>query len=202
MFISKVSFSQIPTFLNYRNVIKEHQFVMSLFPETDNPNPRSLFKILYVLNETVNREPYFLIQSKIEPFIFNIKNEKLRDSVNLQVKSPDDIYKNLFNRKNISYKLKANPVKTFDNKLHPVRGQENILEWWKNLSLRNGLNIDAEQTQINIKQSIKKDKFTVFSTATITGRGNIIDSETFLNAVVNGIGKEKSYGYGLLLLGS
>lgn len=202
MFITKVTFNQLPYFLRNTEANNEHKFIMSLFEEVSSETPRNEFNVLFATQTNVNREKFFLVQSDVKPSKTNIRTETIQDIVTLESKPVSNIYSELIKNGNpLSYKIQVNPVKNINRKRLPVSGQENILKWWKDKAFQNGLHIDANNTSITIeKHKTLKSKIKL-STVTITGLAKVIDEQEVWDAVRHGIGKEKSYGYGLLFLG-
>lgn len=201
MLLTKVSFTSIPNFLTTANLQKEHKFMMSLFPEITEDNPRSSMDILY-RSELSSVNPHYLIQSSSLPALENIKNLRLTDKIKLETKNIDTIYKTLIGHGTVSYKIRVNPVKTNQGKRTAVRGEENIQDWWVSKSNQLGLEIDLDRIQIIIEKDRKLQEGVKVASATIVGVTSIADAEKTIESVKTGIGKEKSYGFGLLLLGN
>lgn len=200
MYLTKLSFKNIPRFLTKSQLHQEHQFIMSLFPTMENKNPRSELNILYRA-ELQALAPHFLIQSLIAPDIENIKNQQTASQINLETKNIAAIYDKILQAPKISYKIRVNPVKTINGTRTPVRGEKEIFNWWLEKVKLAGLNLDKDKTQIVIERNkTLKDKISV-STATITGLAEVHNVGQLQHILTEGIGKEKSYGYGLLLLG-
>lgn len=198
--ITKVSFLVLPKFLQYNQGEKEHQFVMSLFPELEDKTPRESLKILYRTEFLNSDSPYILIQSTIEPKIENLKNQKLSEIIQLQTKDETEVYNSLLNESHISYKIRVNPVITSNKKRIPVRGQNNIQDWWDNKAKAIGLDTIPNKTAILVEKP-KSFKNVLLSSAEISGIAKVEDKTLIQNSILNGIGREKSYGYGLLLIG-
>ncbi len=209
MFINKITFVQkLPSFL-YKDLEKEHQFIMSLFPDgLQKVSPRGENSILFRDDlDPLGRKTY-LIQSPLVPSVENIKSD-LKNNLTLQTKDISQIYSDILGREKFSYKIRVNPVKSINIKLpdgktktrrQPIRTPEEIKVWWETQSLHHGFMIDTDKT-IYIPETIRKLRTTSINTVSINGIAAINDIQKLRDSIIHGIGREKSYGYGLLLLG-
>lgn len=199
MYISKVSFSTFPRFLSRSDVTREHNFVMSLFPTVAGEDPRSKMDVLF-RKEAEKHRTSFLVQSNTLPSLDNVKSESTRNTAKLETKEVEDIYRDILSKGSFSYKVRVNTVKSVDNKRQPVRGEGNIQEWWKSKAAHHGFITNVDKTSVLIEQASKLKDFSV-SSSTITGIAEVDDANRILDSIRQGLGKSKSYGFGMLLIG-
>lgn len=105
-----------------------------------------------------------------------------------------------------SYKFEVvvNPVKrnSKTRKIEPVLGRDGMAEWFENRSHAWGF--EAIQPQVGnvwADQFMKaRDMPVTISRAVITGALKVTDRQKFRNSFINGIGRERAFGCGLLQL--
>lgn len=199
MFLSKLAFQ--PTFREPRDLNSEHKLIMMVFPSGVTETPREEFAVLYRKEATAELAPYYLIQSNIVPDLNNIKNPSIRNIANLQVKDSYPSYQRILDKENpnCSIKIRINPVKTREGKRQPVSGQENIYNWLKERESTMGIEFKLPTTEIIIEPSLKLNTHKI-ATASVIAKPQVIDKNKLWESLNFGIGKEKAYGYGLLLL--
>lgn len=200
-YVSKISIIKPLHQLVRNDKNNDHKFIMSMFSDDISNNPREDLNILF-RREYNNYKLYYLMQSSVVPNVQNIKNDNVRNSVHVESKSISEIYNNILKSGRFSYKVTINPSKYNENKKRvAVRGQENIISWWNEKSKDNGFTIDTEKTSITIDKDVTVKNFKIGS-STITGLATVDNLELLNNAIKNGIGRNKSYGFGLILIGS
>ena len=176
--------------LNMKDVYSLHKTVYSLFPAESGKKRDFLFvdkggdwrgREILVLSE---REP-------IEPKYGKIVSKKVTDSF-LQF----DHY---------GFEVVLNPTKR-DNKtrkLVPVRGRENLVDWFVQKAPDLGFEVMPNSLQVNqigVKIYQKNGTTRTHNTATFVGKLKVTDRETFLKSFKHGIGRAKGFGFGLLQL--
>lgn len=195
MYMSKLSFHTTPRILGYNDANNVHKFVMSLFPSVEPLSARKELNILY--RRELN---HFLIQSDDMPDLLNVKNDSMRNSLILESKNIDDIYSNILDSETFSYKMRINPTIFQNGKRVPVKGMNNIQDWWVKKSSNYGFSAVPEFTSILIEQSVRRENIYLAS-STITGIANVNDRRKILESIQHGIGRSKNYGFGLMLIG-
>jgi CRISPR system Cascade subunit CasE len=110
-----------------------------------------------------------------------------------------------------NFKLVANPtnsIKTEENSRGKVVahiGVHHQKEWLVQKSAKNGFYVDLEDFQVtgsqwySFKKKEKGARITMLA-VTYIGTLKVTDAELFKNALINGIGREKAYGMGLLTI--
>jgi CRISPR system Cascade subunit CasE len=101
------------------------------------------------------------------------------------------------------FTVRLNPTKREKNggKIVPIRGKENQLEWFCAKSEGWGFITDKESLQIQNSgvQSFDKQNGQVTQNAvTFTGKLKVSDRSLFIKSFEKGIGRGKSFGFGLL----
>ena len=107
------------------------------------------------------------------------------------------------------FRAKVNPVRIHENKRCPVMNKD-LREWFFEKAQRLGMEIDNNSLNIveireynfykDISMRGKRGSYVRFKAVTYEGIMKIIDEEQVRKALVNGIGKEKAYGCGMLTL--
>jgi CRISPR system Cascade subunit CasE len=101
------------------------------------------------------------------------------------------------------FTIRLNPTKREKNggKIIPIRGRETLLEWFCSKSEGWGFITDKESLQIQNSgvQTFDKQNGQVTQNAvTFTGKLKVSDRSLFIKSFEKGIGRGKSFGFGLL----
>lgn len=203
LYISKVEFKALPKRLRKDDPNEEHKFVMSLFPNLNLENPRQDFGILF-RREQLKYKRHYLIQSSTEPSLENmnlVDNDDFLRQTTIQTKEVSSIYENILLQEDFSYKIRVNTTMSSQGKRIPVRGEKNIHDWWVLKASSLGFIIDGSRTAVNIEQA-SKSKNATFSSSTISGIASVGEKDMIMKSVEDGIGRAKSYGFGMVLLGN
>jgi CRISPR system Cascade subunit CasE len=165
-----------------------HRVIYSLFPKTGEGERDFLFadkggnfnerKILIFSKRPPLPPEYGAIESKEIPASF-------------------------LNQDMYGFEIRLNPVKRekAGGKILPIRGRENILEWFCSKSEGWGFITERESLQIQSSgvQSFKKqDNQVIQNAATFIGKLKVKDRSLFIKSFEEGIGRGKSFGFGLL----
>ncbi|MDR2178066.1 MAG: type I-E CRISPR-associated protein Cas6/Cse3/CasE [Treponema sp.] len=165
-----------------------HRTVYSLFPKTDEGGRDFLFadkgggfnrrRILILSKRRPLRPEYGSIESR-------------------------EIPKSFLEGNCYGFEIRLNPVKREKGggKIVPVRGRENLLEWFRAKSESWGFAVDRESQQIQssgIQSFEKQDRQVTQNAATFTGILKVKDRPLFIKSFEEGIGRGKSFGFGLL----
>ena len=101
-----------------------------------------------------------------------------------------------------AFQVRANPVKK-DNKtkrLIPLLSIEDQIRWMERKAALSGFRIQVPGVQVlRAQPHVLKDKTYLYS-VDFTGILNVTDREKFKQAVAQGIGKGKAFGFGMLVL--
>lgn len=108
----------------------------------------------------------------------------------------------LFEFEHYSFSVVVNPVKRSDGKVIPVTGRENIINWFLQLSHKNGFSVVQSGLSLDKvfvdKFTDKNQKVMFIQKAVLSGTLSVTDKGLFKKAVTSGIGRSKTYGCGLL----
>lgn len=101
------------------------------------------------------------------------------------------------------FELRLNPVKREKGggKLVPIRGRENLLEWFCAKSESWGFATNRERLQIQnsgVQIFEKQNGQVIQNTATFIGTLDVTDRPLFVKSFEEGIGRGKGFGFGLL----
>lgn len=103
-----------------------------------------------------------------------------------------------------AFEITINPVKR-DNasgKIVPIQGREEIQRWFmQRASDAYGFKVNAASIQIeqmSVQTFEKSGQTVTHGSATIKGQLVVINRERFINSITQGLGRGKSFGFGLL----
>ncbi|ACL06609.1 CRISPR-associated protein, Cse3 family [Desulfatibacillum aliphaticivorans] len=103
------------------------------------------------------------------------------------------------------FEVVLNPVRR-DNasrKLIPVRGRENLHEWFLKKAPGLGFEVEPHSLQVSrmgVEAYAKDGTMRTHNTATFIGKLRVIDPNAFKKSFAQGIGRAKAFGFGLLQL--
>lgn len=204
MKLSKVTFSRLPRNLSRGDVVQDHKLVMSLFPDALGDSPRRQLNVLWRRDIDSMRRVVFLVQSSITPSIAHLKSARLVDALDIQTKDIAALYREFISGESFSYKVRVNPVVSRARRRVPVTGEEAIADWWVTRLQSYGAQV-SDDALIVIPEGVSKggdsQKNLTINGATIIGRAAAQDADLLLQHVSEGVGRARSYGYGLILLG-
>jgi CRISPR system Cascade subunit CasE len=174
--------------LNLKDVYGLHRVVYSLFPAENGKNRDFLFadkggdfsgrKVLILSR----REP-------VAPKFGEIDSKEIPES--------------FLEFDHYGFEVILNPTRrdAETGKIIAVRGRENLLDWLVGKAPRYGFQVIPESLQVNHAGvlSYKKSGSTrTHNTATFVGKLKVADRQTFIRSFEEGIGRAKSFGFGLL----
>ena len=156
------------------------------------PNQGSKFLFRYDKEEQL-----LILVSEYKPSFdyFNQFFEINKDSIK-QI-TYEDRFKNIKENEQYRFYIETNAVTRHDGKNQkPVLEKENLISWMEQRANNNGFTIlhteEIETKTVKGKQSIP------LYIAEFSGILQITDIEKFKNALINGVGRSKTYGCGLL----
>lgn len=205
-----------------------HRTVSACFPAIDGEadvqhnagqTPRSAYKVLHRLDQRGD-EYVLYVQSTVEPDWHKLRHGYARD---IAVKPVHDLYANISNGDVLQFRLQANPTKRVGKsdasakdkfkqqdkrRRVDIRTQEGRIKWLEDKGKQSGFRIVRLRTDQNVPNlsagmqpalRFKHDKGPVtLGTSIFEGTLEVTDKHLFLNALTNGIGPGKAYGFGLM----
>ena len=108
---------------------------------------------------------------------------------------------NILKQNYYNFALTVNPTKKKDERVIPIKDRESIREWFLKVSAKNGFEVDSQYLEIEKIYAdifVKSNHKVTINKARIKGSLKVTNQELFSKAVFNGIGREKSFGCGLL----
>lgn len=168
-----------------------HRFVYSLFPEerkSDNP------RILYADKGVERGIRRLYVLSGIIPETGN--------SIEMTTVTVSDRF---LECEQYCFETLLNPVHrdSRTRKLIPITGQLALLQWFIAKSASWGFRPDEERLEVfirNTKSFHKNEADCVFNTVLFKGILTVTDRQLFKKTFINGLGRAKSFGFGLLQL--
>lgn len=107
------------------------------------------------------------------------------------------------------FRFKINPVKVREGKRYPVLNKD-LYEWFLEKARTIGMDVDKESLNImeikdynfykDITMRSQRGRYVRFKAVTFEGIMRITDEKKVQDALINGTGKEKAYGCGMLTL--
>lgn len=195
-------------------------------PENE-PGARARFGLLYRVDQRPSGPPQVLIQSRIRPDWAALPKDYLleeRDEMeNPACKAVDDFYAGLTEDLVLRFRLRANPTRRIDTKSGPdggrrngkrveLKGEEQWLAWLVRKGEQHGFQPQASRMRPNapdvraidegklIGRRVSEAGGTRMTMAAVQYNGllRITDLALFRQALEQGIGSAKAYGFGLL----
>lgn len=177
-----------------------HGAVETAFSERQS---RNLWRI-----DKLRGEYYILILSEDKPRLESIIKQFGYPEVSGETKEYDVLLNRLDNDQKWRFRLVANPTRTIKNE----KGERKIsahvsdkyqLEWLKQKAEKNGFEVDEAMVMSSdwkiFKKAGNKDRVRI-KEASFEGMLTIKDVELFKNALIQGIGRGKVYGMGMLTI--
>ncbi|SFE68085.1 CRISPR system Cascade subunit CasE [Actinopolyspora alba] len=185
------------------NVDGMHRRVMSLFPDSLGDNPRSEAGVLHRVEHN-HAAAVVLIQSTLTPDITRLPH----GYANAAHRELDPLLSGLESGTRIRYRIVANPTRvetTDDGRKHRRQlSGDHALSWWHRRAEEAGL--DLESAMLTREYQLVGDKprharrTHYHGAAQFDGTATVTHPETIFRAVLDGIGRAKSYGCGMLSL--
>jgi len=193
-----------------------HRTIMRAFPDIIDPEvkARAYFGVLYRLEMDRRRGRILLyVQSRIEPdWSFLPPDYLVNDGMpNPAVKSVERAYASLREGRVLRFRLRANPTRKIDTKSGPngerrngrrvpLSGVDAQVEWLARKGEQHGFQLlqatIAATGAAELVQSYSTGR--TFQGVLYEGRLVVRDAERFREALANGVGPGKAYGFGLL----
>jgi CRISPR system Cascade subunit CasE len=141
----------------------------------------------------------------------NIRNSLSRKILIISNREPVDqnfgaietktINENLFNYKNYRFSIKLNAVTRIENKKIPIKDDVEIIKWFIEKSSKHGFMVHEKYIELishEIDVFTKNKNKVIINTALLQGFLQVSSKEVFRKSFVNGIGRAKAFGCGLL----
>ncbi|MBI3654265.1 MAG: type I-E CRISPR-associated protein Cas6/Cse3/CasE [Acidobacteria bacterium] len=195
--------------------------------ESADQKAREEFGVLYRIEISSQRNKLsLLVQSRVQPDWSRLPDDFLQadaDELNPSCKPVEGIFKEVKEGCHLRFRLRANPTRRLyadrlEKESNPkkrgkrveIRDQQKQIEWLKRKELDCGfhikalrLNADVANVQAGQEQKVKgkilhSDNNMTFGSVLFDGELVVTDASKFQQALVNGIGTGKAYGFGLL----
>lgn len=206
MYLSKISWKLAgkSTYQLVSDCYELHRNIMSAFPNTDG-NAREKFNVLYhlMINDD---QAVLLVQSTVEADWLKGFGGITRDVFIKKREIPSAFY-DFKNGEPFWFKLVANPSKkiacdgkTNSRRVFLIKDVEQM-EWLKRKSEQSGFSLIEEQIKIRqLDNSYGRKKGIVFQKVEFEGMLRVCNEHLFEQAFCKGIGSEKAFGCGMLLI--
>ena len=205
-----------------------HSRLLSAFPDTAEPlsSARSHFGLLYRVDESAAGQAFILVQSQIQPDWTALPAAYLLtaagDNGNPSCKRVDAFYDALSSDMALRFRLKANPTRKIDTKSGPdgrrrngkrveLRGDQMWQDWLIRKAVQHGFSVRPSVMNASPDLQIVDQGKVVGAGSSAVGAGKVTmasvlfnghlkvtDVDLFRDALAQGIGSGKAYGFGLL----
>jgi CRISPR system Cascade subunit CasE len=197
-----------------------HRTIMSAFPQADGAAARDEFGVLFRVDTGRDGKVVLLVQSRLEPDWSRLPEGYLLEAGgNPACKPVSSNYAGLETGQRLLFRLLANPTKRVSaknteedarwrGKRIELRSEEDRIAWLRRKGDAAGFRLLAAhvnrdvpnvQTMPRPKTSGWREKSRLsFGSALFNGELEITDSERFRQALSDGVGPGKAYGFGLL----
>lgn len=196
MYISKISFTTPFAWARFDNLAKFHGFVESFYRfEYEQDHGKTRKRHLWRLEKDPNLGPVIVVLSENKPQL-SFRNAKI---ATVKTQRFDQILNRVKQNYAYEFKIVINPTKRSQGKVSEYADPR---DWLLQRQEANGFklidiySIDEKQNAFRHKNQARAD----LRSATIRGRLLVTDLALFKKALVNGIGREKAYGFGMLTL--
>src|SRR5690606_13143202 len=114
------------------------------------------------------------------------------------------IHSDFLTHERYAFEVTLNPSKRDKQtgKVVPIRGREGIEQWFKAHAPKSwGFSVNPENLQTNkisVQAFEKMGKTITHGSATLQGELTVIDRERFILSFIQGIGRGRAFGFGLL----
>lgn len=202
MYLTKLTLNMKNAYVvrNMANCEWIHKLIMERgFGHIEALQPRNTLKVLYALDDNT-----IYVQSAVMPRFMNESGLFIEEPRTLQI---DGMKDRLKEGMCVRVRCTCNPTYHDESgKRRFIGSEEKRDKWFRNVMDSNGAEVlFLSQTPESTVRGIKKDKngrgYKLYAqTVTYTGALKIKDGERFWKAFCDGIGKEKAYGCGMLLV--
>lgn len=205
-----------------------HRTILSAFPQANNEigGVRAAFGILFRADIDIRRaKTTLLVQSGVKPDWSQLPKEYLDLDIdeieNPALKRIEELYGTLTDGVRLRFRLRANPTRRISNKNHEekndchrkrveINGEANQLDWLRRKGEQHGFRLLTARINPNVLNARANSEGKVlgwrseskqrmkFGSVLFEGELEIINSTLFNEALANGIGSGKAYGFGLL----
>ncbi len=197
-----------------------HRTIMSAFPQADGAAARDEFGVLFRVETGRDGKVILLVQSRLEPDWSRLPGGYLLEADgNPACKPVLNHYTGLATGQRLLFRLLANPTKRVSTKNTEeddrwrgkrieLRSEEDQIAWLRRrgeaagfrlLAARVNRDVPNVQTAPRPKTSGWREKSRLsFGSALFNGELEITDADRFRQALSDGVGSGKAYGFGLL----
>lgn len=171
-----------------------HRTVMSAFPDDLPENERVLFRV-----EEGRLEPMavLLVQSHTLPHWEDVP--RLQSDYLLHEPHIREITTNIQIGRQLNFRLQANPTVKRDGKRYALYDDEALSAWLQRKSINHGFQLGKLGFRFaKLGKKYGKNRLQVWHAVQFDGFLTVTDDSLFTEALVQGIGSAKAFGFGLL----
>jgi CRISPR system Cascade subunit CasE len=180
-----------------------HNWVEQSFPDEISASKRSrkLWRV-----DALQRKRYLLVLSKLQPNLGKLERYGVAGTA--QSKKYDAFLSSLQVSKSYKFRIELNPVKTVTSpsgkkQKIPVGAANNQLQWFLGHAEQFGVEFESDSVLLTnrCEKLLRHNKQALMlASAIFEGTLTVVDVSKLKEILVNGFGREKAYGFGLLTL--
>ncbi|ETA73742.1 type I-E CRISPR-associated protein Cas6/Cse3/CasE [Ligilactobacillus equi] len=174
-----------------------HNWVEQMFPENieNGVRPRHLWRI-----DILNGVKYLLVLSEEKPDLDILESHGIKGTG--IIKEYDKLLDTIKPDSVLKFRLTANPVRQFNGKAYPHVTVKQQRKWLLDRAEANGFTLDDNYFTIVSRDYVplkrKNSRGCNLSRVSFEGILKVTDVDSFKDILVNGLGREKAFGMGLM----
>lgn len=182
-----------PPHIEATDAERMHKFICSFFPK--GLRPQSLWRPF---------KGQLLVFSELEPDAGHLGFQAMRELYSGRLRSLVAPVQDILNRETLSFRVTLNPITQYSDATNPKKTHERLVpeervdEWFLALMERNGFEVVQYESARSVMHAFKGQKARAYE---FLGRVKVSDKAKAEVAYTRGIGRKKTFGFGLLLLG-
>lgn len=173
-----------------------HRTLMRAYPETLPDDERVLFRLEPLPNQAVTA---ILVQSQDQPHWDRVERLNEQGYLKVSPRLREVQIPNLEAGQPVMFRLLANPTVKREGKRHALYAEADCIDWLARKGEQHGFEVGALDVRINkIGKVYGKGRQQVWHAVQFDGRLIVKDGSAFADALRQGIGSAKAFGFGLL----
>lgn len=171
-----------------------HNWVEHVFPENikNHTRPRHLWRI-----DRIAGKDYLMVLSHEKPTISGLEANGVKGTA--RVLDYDKFLDNIKENGTYRFKLTANPTVKIKSNIVPCKKDETQMGWLEHKANLNGFALKQAIVTEKRRNYLRKSNVNIpLEVATYEGYLTVTDVKKFKQALINGFGREKAFGNGLM----
>lgn len=200
LMIDKFNCLEVANALSNVNIM--HRAVVSSVSPSEDERGKAIWRI-----DQIARTPHLIIVSENRPSSQSLR-EALKQEEDIQIKPYDSYIEKASVGTEWVFMLRGNVTKTkkFEQRTHkvPIKDYQGQLQWLEKKGKNSGFELiglpTIEKEYNHLYRDKEKGNKATFYGLDFTGRLRVTNTEKFRKALCEGIGRARSFGFGLLTI--